>query len=388
MEFANLTPFAAMAYSAEDTQARAYRVVVARVVYQLVVHPDQPTPGITWCEAQVIDENAPELITEDQFTGEAGYSDLLAESDLSPYKPRCDVLVTGHSYAPAKSGATHWQARLRFSVPALVTLPEPPEPPPALNPLMGLTPAQQAQWKAQQEAYEKEIERLQDPEQQRLRVLIDKTLTIHGPRQFDRGLLGGWSLTAAQAATQVPLSYTLSYGGTSQIKHPQYGQHSDAPEYLLNEVCYTNPLGTGWQHTALDEAYKRAGIKPAEVMAAPQIEYPDHPVKTLDVTDQAAGPNIAGMARIAQAYRGKTAGFGPLGRTWTPRVQHTGTYNQRWLDERWPHLPQDFDFSYWNCAPRDQQIPFPHSQAIIELGNLSNPKLVPGQHIMVELPGH
>ena len=388
MEFLNLTPFAAMAYSAEDTQAREYRVVVAKVTYQLVACTSQPMPGITLCEAHVMDQDGPTLLTEDQFAGEVGTSDVLAESDLAPYKPRCDVLVTGHSYAPAGQRVNKWQSRLRISLPVVVQLPTRPEPPAPLNPMMRLTTEQQAQYQAQLQAHEKEIVRLQDPAQRKPRVLLDKTLTFNGPRLYQAGLLAGWNLLAAQPTSKVPLSYTLAYGGTSQVINPQYGNRPEEPEYLINEVCYTNPLGTGWQHKNYEDAGKRARLKMPEFIRAPQIEYPSHPVDGLEVTKQPAGPDIAGMTRAAQDYRGRPAGFGPIGRAWVPRVQYVGTYDQDWLDNQWPHVPRDFKFDYWNCAPQDQQIEHLHGQAIIELTNLANPQLTSDPHIKVMLPGH
>ncbi|MFO0615210.1 MAG: pentapeptide repeat-containing protein [Polyangiaceae bacterium] len=33
-----------------------------------------------------------------------------------------------------------------------------------------------------------------------------------------------------------------------------------------------------------------------------------------------------------------------------------GTYDDRWARDRWPDVPPDFDWSYWNAAPPDQQL--------------------------------
>jgi hypothetical protein len=48
--------------------------------------------------------------------------------------------------------------------------------------------------------------------------------------------------------------------------------------------------------------------------------------------------------------------FGPVGRTWQPRLSLAGTYDKHWLKHRSPKLPEDFDERYYNCAPEDQQI--------------------------------
>jgi uncharacterized protein YjbI with pentapeptide repeats len=50
------------------------------------------------------------------------------------------------------------------------------------------------------------------------------------------------------------------------------------------------------------------------------------------------------------------SGFGPLNRQWPQRASKTGSYKGKWLKERWPHLPDDFDFTYFNAAPEDQQF--------------------------------
>jgi uncharacterized protein YjbI with pentapeptide repeats len=48
--------------------------------------------------------------------------------------------------------------------------------------------------------------------------------------------------------------------------------------------------------------------------------------------------------------------FGPISADWEPRRSKTGTYKGNWLKERWPWFPDDFDWSYYNSAPADQQI--------------------------------
>lgn len=50
------------------------------------------------------------------------------------------------------------------------------------------------------------------------------------------------------------------------------------------------------------------------------------------------------------------SGFGPLNRAWPQRAGKVGTYGGSYLKERWPGLPADFDWSYFNAAPEDQQL--------------------------------
>ena len=49
--------------------------------------------------------------------------------------------------------------------------------------------------------------------------------------------------------------------------------------------------------------------------------------------------------------------FGPVGRGWDPRVRFGGTYDDEWLENRFPFLPTDFDDRYYQSAPADQQMP-------------------------------
>jgi hypothetical protein len=49
------------------------------------------------------------------------------------------------------------------------------------------------------------------------------------------------------------------------------------------------------------------------------------------------------------------AGFGPLCSHWEGRARFAGTYGDKWMQERQPLLPEDFDERFFQCAPADQQ---------------------------------
>ena len=63
-----------------------------------------------------------------------------------------------------------------------------------------------------------------------------------------------------------------------------------------------------------------------------------------------------------------------MGRWWLPRRALAGSYNDIWKQTRWPKLPKDFDFGYWNAAPEDQQFDYPQGGEKIMLANLVNPE--------------
>ncbi|MGB7990216.1 MAG: DUF2169 domain-containing protein, partial [Candidatus Methylophosphatis roskildensis] len=81
----------------------------------------------------------------------------------------------------------------------------------------------------------------------------------------------------------------------------------------------------------------------------------------------------------AQCY--PVVGLGAIGRWWRPRAELAGTYDEAWKQSRWPRLPLDFDFGYWNGAPRDQQIVYPGGgEQVVMIG------LHPGGEIRFRLP--
>lgn len=113
--------------------------------------------------------------------------------------------------------------------------------------------------------------------------------------------------------TTMALSYSRAFGG------------SDPADGM--SLCPTNPHGRGFA--------RKAGAQVGRPM--PNLEDPRRPLANL------AEPALP-------------AGFGPLGRTWQPRLALAGTYDERWQNERAPEPPLDFDYGYFNGAPPDQQI--------------------------------
>ncbi len=69
-------------------------------------------------------------------------------------------------------------------------------------------------------------------------------------------------------------------------------------------------------------------------------------------------PNLEDPGRLLRSPEDERlpAGFGPIPRSWPQRSSKSGTYKGKWLKERWPWLPDDFDWSYFNAAPEDQQM--------------------------------
>jgi len=378
MEFRNLTPFDALCFSALGVDDQEYPVLAMKVGYRLL--PINGQPG--QFRAEVMDDAPVPLCTGDTYYGEEGSSSVCEESDLAPFKPRCDVIVVGRAHAPQGQPATTWNAGVRLSVPVPPLQIEVPLPKP-LSSGEPLNEYQLQEWQARRIAAAKAC-----ADAPTRRNLLDKELRFSGPRQFKHSLFGGWQLTQPQPALSVPLRWEYAFGGISVVRNPEYLLQHNNPEYLLNEVCYSNPLGCGW----IEKRQEQLGFKldaPLRELPAPQIEAPDTPVLHLDRAKHPDGQlDSTDMLRLASTYKYQPAGFGVVGRAWAPRLALAGNYDAIWQAERWPGLPYDFDFAYWNGAPIDQQIEFPPPNLRIELFNLTDPALTPGGQLRVELPGH
>lgn len=126
-----------------------------------------------------------------------------------------------------------------------------------------------------------------------------KSLAVIGDRTWRRGIVT--SHTAPMPFTRIPLRYDRAFGG---------------PGFAFN------PIGRGIGDDRL-----------------PNLEDPGHLIQS-------------------SADRPPVAGFGPVHRTWAQRNQRLGTYDKKWLKERWPWPPDDFDWGHHQAAPSDQQLEY------------------------------
>jgi hypothetical protein len=123
--------------------------------------------------------------------------------------------------------------------------------------------------------------------------------------------------------TQQWISYDTAYGG-SQIDNP------NAPEEKITYTSFmANPIGIGFY---------------------PNSNKTDLLDRPLPLTESINKP-ISGHTGIHWVPQS----FGPVARNWLPRSKLGGTYDQHWSDNIAPFLPEDFDESYYQCAPQDQQ---------------------------------
>lgn len=199
--------------------------------------------------------------------------------------------------------------------------------------------------------------------------LIDKLLDVSGDRSFQKknalwrmlqwsggratfGLLkpNPWRASLPREATSLPLRYTFASGGQCRIDEGDAAAHESSEE---------NPCGRGFARRWYIDAKRVAAF------AAPQIS-------------AAGGPMTA--AQFWRALNGAPlpapAGLGVVGRGWLPRRNLVGTFEDKeiWGKDDVPRLPLDFDYAWYNCAPRDQQCPHLGGQELFSLVNLCSPQ--------------
>jgi hypothetical protein len=155
---------------------------------------------------------------------------------------------------------------------------------------------------------------------------LKKSLRVLGPRRWMRAL-GINKLTEPEPFVRVPLHYGLAFGGTRAYRN---GNGPD--EETLSEAYLPNPAGLGFagKHTMAD-------IHDA---LAPQLEAVDDAIRS---------PNGKHAA----------AAFSPIAVSMEGRSRYAGTYDDAWERDVSPFLPEDFDDRFHQCAPPDQQMPYP-----------------------------
>ncbi len=137
---------------------------------------------------------------------------------------------------------------------------------------------------------------------------IDKTLYIFGDRSWKRGPGGLTRITEPEPITVMDISYENAFGG------PDYKE---------------NPLGKGYAPILLETGQKLHPL--------PNIEDPKHLVTLLE--DKPA-----------------PVCFAPIDMMWPQRFSKAGTFDEKWLNERFPGLAEDLDWTYYNTVPADQQL--------------------------------
>ncbi len=165
---------------------------------------------------------------------------------------------------------------------------------------------------------------------------LQKSVVIHGPRLAVRHPDLTWVITHGEPIASLALRWEYSFGGLSDRR---------------------NPMGMG-----IDPIETADGSR---VIRLPMIEDPLHPLTNLN--ERPAPANLAPVPPSFQSRRVKM-----------------GTRDRRWAVFRAPLPPRDYDPSFHNAAPDDQQAGnYPLGNEALTLTNLhpTTPTLV------TQLPG-
>lgn len=152
-----------------------------------------------------------------------------------------------------------------------------------------------------------------------------KTLHVSGDRVWEHGLTG-WRSSPPQRFATLPLTYERAFGGCDES--------GNEPRNLV---------GVGY-HTDVSRDLVGAPL--------PNVEYAEQLISS-------------------PRERPAPAGLGVVARSWQPRLGFAGTYDQRWLDERYPLLPLDFDTRFNQSVASDQWLPRPRGGESIVLTGMS-----------------
>jgi hypothetical protein len=322
MQLINSTAFPALAFQSTDQHGQSFHVVVMRATFEIQADGTlEPSP-----------EHEPIVLTDEYF-GEMNKSSVRQESDLVHFKPKCDVIVNATAYAPGGVASLGFVAGVKINGP------------PHDNGVAGP-------------------------------LILEKKLLVTGPRFWEKGLLGKWTLNSPTTPiSSLPIRYDYAFGGECRVEiddpngsriktefrlsPEQRSCHPDGQDLapLAHASCENNPLGIGFAEEWYLKATKRKTIP------APQIDDPKNPASFF-------GNNYPPQ------------GFGVITKAWRQRLELAGTYDDAWLETRWPDLPEDFELSYWNGAHPDMQVPYLNGDEEITLTNLT-----PGGLLNFTLPG-
>ena len=140
MELINKTPFPAILYVASDCERVDHQIVVMKVSYKM-----ERVSENQWGLKLIRDESI-QLCMADEYWGEVGLSSVKMESDLAPFKPKCDVILSGSAHTANHKEMPVIAVKLKLSYPEKAQVLKVPVEPRPLNPMMPLTESQKKQY--------------------------------------------------------------------------------------------------------------------------------------------------------------------------------------------------------------------------------------------------
>jgi hypothetical protein len=168
-------------------------------------------------------------------------------------------------------------------------------------------------------------------------------MMVRGPHDWVYAPLLGWAKTGIEPCTEVPLEYERAFGGSFRID----GKLVEEPR---------NPVGTG---------YLPRGIDTSKPVPAPQVVALDEP------------SHLPGRIYTPR-------GCGPIPSYFAPRRDRLGTVDARWVEKKWPCVPDDFDYAHYQSAHPDFVYPgLLRGDETVQLVHVAGG----GRSILTALPG-
>jgi hypothetical protein len=265
VEIENATPYRIEALPMMGPEEKPIVTVVVKGTFQILENQTVSTA----------DDQMPVVYGDELYDPDNGGS-VKFESDLVPFKPKADIVLTGRAHAPRN-----------IPVPSLPVT---------------------------------------------LRVgHMKKSLKIFGDRQWKcRSRWLPCFVSSPEPFTSMDLVYERAFGGLDTVG---------------GGYCEKNLVGCGFVGKKTKKALN--GVKLAN------IEDPDQLIRSWK-------------------DRPSPAGFGFYGKSWAPRMQFMGTYDDNWRKNRSPRPPVDFRADYFNAAHPDLQLrDYLVGNEEVELVNLS-----------------
>lgn len=154
---------------------------------------------------------------------------------------------------------------------------------------------------------------------------LTKHLSVCGDRFWHRGF-AGWGLSSPKPFRCMPVVYDRAFGGCD------------------DKAC---------------EPRNRSGIGLATRQA---MSMGDFPAPNIELQDQ----------RVSSlSDRPQPAGLGVVARHWEPRSRYAGTYDEQWLCNQYPLLPDDFNDCFFHSVAPDQWIKPPQGGETITVHGMT-----------------
>jgi hypothetical protein len=146
---------------------------------------------------------------------------------------------------------------------------------------------------------------------------LNKHLRVAGDRRWYKGIAGRLRPSPPARFERMPITYERAFGGWDRT----------ATDPSKQRLYSSNPIGSGF---ATNESH-------LDGQAVPNVEDPSHLISSWN-------------------DRPTPAGFGAIASYWSPRLEWGGTYDEAWMENKFPLFPDDFDVRFHQCALPDQQV--------------------------------